>query len=66
MDPPQEWAPLMLGDAGVLPSFGVTPDAEIAALMPAGRAEEMQSPNHVTIVMNFHEAVRRRFAAPEP
>ena len=66
-DPPLEWAPLTLGDAGVLPSFSVMPDGDrILALLPAGTPEELQSRNHVTVVMNFHEAVRRRLAAREP
>jgi eukaryotic-like serine/threonine-protein kinase len=66
-DTPRQWMPLTVGDAGVLPSFDVTPDGErIMALLPAGRREDGQSKNHVTVVLNFHEEVRRRLSAREP
>jgi hypothetical protein len=64
---PREWTPLPLGDAGVLPSFDVTQDADrVVALLPAGRPEDAQSKNHVTVVMNFQEEVRRRLAPRTP
>ena len=64
---PRPWTPLALGDAGVLPSFDVTPDGgRIVALLPAGRPADRQSDNHVTVVLNFHEEVRRRLTAHEP
>ncbi|AHG93441.1 WD40-like beta Propeller containing protein (plasmid) [Gemmatirosa kalamazoonensis] len=64
VDPPRPWggsgAP-PLGDTGVLPGFDVAPDGErIAALLPAAAPAERQSPDHVTMVLNFLGAVRRR------
>lgn len=59
---PRPWTPQALADVGVLPSFDVEPDGRhIVALLPAGRADEQQSRNHVTVVLNFHEEIRRRF-----
>jgi len=64
---PRQWTPQTLGDAGVLPTFDVASDGErLVALLPAGRAEDWQSRNHVTVVLNFHEEVRRRLTAREP
>jgi Tol biopolymer transport system component len=64
---PRQWTPHELGDAGVLPSFDVASGGErIVALLPAGRAEDRQSKNHVTVVLNFHEEVRRRLMARGP
>jgi serine/threonine-protein kinase len=63
-DPPRQWggpdtAPL--GDTGVLPGFDVAPDGErVVALLPAARPAERQSPNHVTLVLNFLGALRHR------
>ena len=64
---PRQWMPQALSDAGVLPSFDVMPDGErIVALLPAGRPEDLQSKNHVTVVQNFHEEIRRRLTARAP
>jgi hypothetical protein len=66
-DVPQPWTPQMLGDVGVLPSFDVEPNGRhIVALLPAGRPEEWQSKNHVTVVLNFHEEIRRRLTMRAP
>ena len=63
-DTPRPWSPDSLADTGVLPNFDVGPDGErILALMPAARLEEQQTANHVTIVLNFLDEVRRRISA---
>jgi serine/threonine-protein kinase len=67
VEAPRQWMPQALSDAGVLPSFDVMPDGErIVALLPAGRPEDLQSKNHVTVVQNFHEEIRRRLAVRAP
>lgn len=59
--PPVAWAPDVLADTGVLPSFDLAPDGErIAALVPAPDDAGVASPNHVTIALGFTaEPVRR-------
>lgn len=60
---PQPWAWHALGDTGVLPNFDVAPDGKrIAALTPVARPEDRQSQNHLTLMFNFPEEVRRRAA----
>jgi eukaryotic-like serine/threonine-protein kinase len=57
---PRPWSELKLADTGVLPNFDVAPDGErILALMPAP-AKAPQTENHVTVMFNFDEQVRRR------
>ena len=57
---PRPWSPHPLMDTGVLPNFAVDASGErIIALRPApGR--DPQSPNHVSVIVNFDEEVRRR------
>ena len=63
-DAPRPWTARTLGDAGVLPTFDVMPDGErLVALLPSGRPEDQQSRNHVTVVLNFQEAVRRKLTS---
>jgi serine/threonine-protein kinase len=58
---PRLWTPRPLADAGVYPSFDLTPDGErLVALLPAARPEEQQSPNHVTLLLNVFDEIRRR------
>ena len=55
---PRPWSHHTLADTGVFPNFDVSASGdEILALMPA---MEPQSPNHVTMVFNFGEAIRLR------
>ena len=59
--PARQWTPQQLGDAGVFPSFDLAHDADhVLALLPAARLEDRQSANHVTVIMNFFDEVRRR------
>jgi serine/threonine-protein kinase len=57
------WSPHTLADTGVLPNFTVDTSGErILALMSAPPGNP-QSPNHVTIILNLAEVVRRRAAS---
>jgi serine/threonine-protein kinase len=59
----QPWGPQLLADTGVLTNFDLAPDGErIAALMTATRPENQQTANHVTVMLNFDDEVRRRVA----
>src|SRR5262249_13931094 len=62
-EPPPLWSQTRLADTGVLPNFDVAADGRIAALLPASAANERQSPNHVTFLMNFFDELRRRAPA---
>jgi serine/threonine-protein kinase len=60
-DAPRPWGGEPLGDTGVYPGFDVSPDGErIVALFPAASPEERQARNHVTVLLNFLDEVRRR------
>jgi serine/threonine-protein kinase len=62
--PPRQWTPRQLGDAGVFPSFALAHDADhVLALLPAARTEDRQTANHVTVILNFFDEVRRRTGA---
>jgi serine/threonine-protein kinase len=57
------WSQHALADTGVLPNFDVGPDAErVLALMSAAPPEEQQTVNHVTVMFNVSEGIRRRMA----
>jgi len=59
----RRWPAPALADTGVLPNFDVSPDgARLAALVPAGRPEDQQSRDHVTVLFNLFEEVQRRLA----
>ena len=63
-DTPRPWGGEPLGDTGVYPGFDVAPDGErLVALFPAASPEERQARNHVTVMLNFLDEVRRRIAA---
>lgn len=60
---PRPWSEHTLADTGVLPNFDVAPDGDrILALVPAP-AKDPQTANHVTLMFNFDEQVRRRAAS---
>jgi serine/threonine-protein kinase len=59
-DTPRAWSPHTLADTGVLPNFDVDPGGErILALMPVP-ATDQQTANHVTVLLNIEEEIRRR------
>lgn len=58
---PRPWSEHSLADSGVLPNFDIAPDGErILALMPGARSEEQQTVNHVTVMLNLSDEIRRR------
>ena len=65
-DAPRPWGGEPLADTGVYPAFDVAPDGErLVALFPAASPEERQARNHVTVLLNFLDEVRRR-VVPAP
>jgi serine/threonine-protein kinase len=57
---PRPWSQHTLADTGVLPNFAVDASGErIVALMPMA-SKDPQSANHVTVILNFDEEIRRR------
>jgi hypothetical protein len=59
---PRPWSPQTLAETGVVPNFDVSPSGDaILALMPA---TEPQTANHVTVVLNFGDEIRRRAETP--
>jgi serine/threonine-protein kinase len=57
------WSQQTLSDTGVLPNFAVDASGErLLALMPTP-PKNPQSANHVTVILNFDEEVRRRAAS---
>jgi hypothetical protein len=55
------WVGAPLADAGVLPNFDLAPDGNhLIALVPPAPTRQLQSRNHITVLLNFLEEVRRR------
>ncbi len=59
----RQWSSKRLFDTGVLANYDVGRDGRIAVLLPANDPEDRQSENHVTIMLNFFEEVRRRVSS---
>jgi eukaryotic-like serine/threonine-protein kinase len=59
------WSATRLFDTGVFQNYDVAADGRIVALLPAGKPEERQSENHVTIMLNFFDRVRQRVSSSE-
>jgi hypothetical protein len=60
---PRPWSQHTLADTGVLPNFAVDTSGErILALMPAPPTDS-QSADHVTVILNLDEEIRRRTAS---
>jgi serine/threonine-protein kinase len=58
---PRLWTSVRLADTGVLPSFDVSPDGNhIVALLPAARPEELPGENHVALMFDISDVLRRR------
>ncbi len=58
-EPPKPRSQHSLVDTGVLPNFDIGPDGRVIALTSAS-TDEQQTPNHVTLVLNFSSELRRR------
>jgi serine/threonine-protein kinase len=59
------WSATRLFDTGVFANYDVAPDGRIAALLSAGKLEDRQSENHVTIVLNFFDRLQQRVTSSE-
>jgi len=60
VEKPREWSPATLADTGVISNLDVDPNGtRVVALLPA-TLEDRQSADHVTIMLNFADEVRRR------
>jgi serine/threonine-protein kinase len=58
---PRLWTQVHLADTGVLPNFDVMPDGQhVVALMPAVRPDDAPAENHVTLLFNLGDELRRR------
>jgi eukaryotic-like serine/threonine-protein kinase len=61
---PVAWTDRRLADTGVIAGLDLAPDGRrFAVLLPAEQPDEQQAANHVTILFNFQDEVRRRVAA---
>jgi Tol biopolymer transport system component len=58
---PVPWTERRFADTGVIAGVDLAQDGKhFAALMPIEPAEQQQSPNHVTMVLNFFDEIQRR------
>jgi serine/threonine-protein kinase len=63
-DKPRLWFGKALANMGQTPNLDLAPDGKrFVVLMPAESPEPRESENHVTLVVNFFDEVRRRVAA---
>jgi Tol biopolymer transport system component len=60
-DTPRLWSKMRLADTGVLANYDVAADgSHIVALLPVTDPGEQQAQNHVTLLTNFFDELRRR------
>ena len=60
---PQVWSGKQLADVGLTSNYDVAPDGRhFAVLMPAEGTEARDKQNHLMLVVNFFDEVRRRVA----
>ncbi len=63
-DKPRVWFAKQLANIGLGRNFDLAPDGKrFVVLMPAQSPEPREAQNHVTLVVNFFDEVRRRVAA---
>jgi Tol biopolymer transport system component len=63
-DKPRVWSEKRLANVGLAMNFDLAPDGKsFVVLMPAESPEPRETQNHVTLVVNFLDEVRRRMAA---
>jgi eukaryotic-like serine/threonine-protein kinase len=60
---PRPWSQHTLVNTGVLPNFAVDASGERILALMATPSKDPQSVNHVTVILNFDEEVRRRAAS---
>ena len=57
-------AAMRLGDTGVLPSFDLTTDGSVVALVPTEEADHV--PDRITVLVSFFDELERRLPAVRP
>jgi len=63
-DKPQVWFGKQLANIGLGMNFDLAPDGKrFVVLMPVESSEPREAQNHVMLVVNFFDEVRRRVAA---
>jgi predicted Ser/Thr protein kinase len=63
-DKPRLWSDRRLFNYGNAPTFDLAPDGKrFAAMMPSGGDQPPPNQNHVTLLLNFFDEVRRRVPA---
>jgi serine/threonine-protein kinase len=63
-DKPRVWSGKQLANVGLGGNFDLAPDGKrFVVLMPAESPEPREAQNHVTLVVNFFDEIRRRVAA---
>jgi serine/threonine-protein kinase len=63
-DKPRVWSERQLANQGLTKNFDLAPGGKrFAVILPAESAEPQTSRNHVTLVLNFFDEIRRRTAA---
>jgi Tol biopolymer transport system component/predicted Ser/Thr protein kinase len=63
-DKPRLWSDRRLFNYGVAPTFDLAPDGKrFAAMMPSGGDQPLPNQNHVTLLLNFFDDLRRRVPA---
>ena len=61
---PRVWSEKRLANAGIVRSYDVAPGGKrIAAIMPAESPDGQNAQNHVILLMNFFDELRRRLPA---
>jgi serine/threonine-protein kinase len=61
---PRVWFGRQLANVGLGGNFDIAPDGKrVVALLPAESTQPQETQNHVTLVVNFFDEVRRRVAA---
>jgi serine/threonine-protein kinase len=64
LDPPRLWSDKQLANIGISSSFDLTPSGKrFAVLMPAEASSSREPQNHITLVLNFFDELRRRVPA---
>ena len=64
-DKPRVWFGKRLANMGLAINYDLAPDGKrFVVLMPAESPEPRETQNHVTLIVNFFDEVRRRVAAP--
>jgi len=59
---PRVWSSKPIANLGMSGNVDLAPDGRFAVLVPADPPEPLQTRGHFTLVLNFADDIRRRFA----